>query len=290
TVELDVAAREAVTKVQPFVQALAEAESDCHAAAEHVEALRKLLEEDEKALEEAVTALSREADQVEKETSSDAHGATASIGYLVLAFRQAGTNGTADLDAETGVLENARTLLTELAERVEELAAAAEAAAQAALDETALVVHELDEMVTAAENLVSADFVSFVADIEDRLEKFSGAMVTFLSETCKDHLDERAVEFIQKLMEARQFVNESLAHVEAQAVEVMDYTEGMWTHRMDVELTEVETDVGTLLQELNGLAQAAVKHDDDLKAAAEVVEERLRQAARAASGAQKGSA
>jgi uncharacterized phage infection (PIP) family protein YhgE len=282
TGEMETAAREAVTNLQPFLQHLGEMEKDCHAAAEQVEALRRLLDEDEKALEEAVTALAHEADQMEQELTTDAHTAIGSVSRLVLAFQQAHTEAPGDVDAETAMLANAAALLNGLAERVQEVAGAVESGSQAALDEAAAVVQALEQAVDQVEQLVSVAFVSLVADLERGLETFTSQLVKFLTEDCEHYLDEHTSELTQKVEAAHGYVEMGLALVEKHAGDVMEYAEGEWTRRVDDALATSEADVVSLVNELSDLTQAAAEEDRQVKAAAEHLEERLHQAAQEA--------
>src|SRR5688500_16323461 len=99
-IDLETAAHEAVARVQPLLVQLGEAEKDCHTAAEYVAALSKQLDDDEKALEEALGELSKEAGEIEAELSGDAHSATESVSLLVTALQEASAAAPVDLDAE----------------------------------------------------------------------------------------------------------------------------------------------------------------------------------------------
>lgn len=282
TIDLEVAAREAVVKVQPLIQQLDTAEKECETAWNHVQALDKQLVEDRKALLDAVDALAQEADAIEDGLSEQVSGAVEALGALAAALRQAGTDGSEDLDAEKGGLESAGTLVSELAPHVTEVAAAAEAASRSALEGATAVAESLEGALQKIVHLVGVDLPFLAVEVKGQVETAVTELLGFLEEKCSALLDTKAGEWEEKLAAGRQLMEASLEAVRAHTREVTTHTQEKFTEVVDEEMTDIEGEVAGLTDALDSLTKAAIDKEGQVKVAAEAVGERLQDVAEAA--------
>jgi ABC-type transporter Mla subunit MlaD len=279
---LEIAAREAVVKVQPLLAQLDEAAEDCRSALGYVGALRAQLEQDRKELEEAVAALASEADTIETELAEGVTLATSALGSFATGVRQAGVDGPADLDAETAALDQAGQLLTDLGPWVDEVGEAVEVARRAALEQAAAVAKSLGEAVDNIEETVGVELMFHVAELRQHLETAVGELIALLSEKCSQFLDEKEADWRQKLAAVRQLMDTSLDTTETHLKEVTAHTGEKWDRLLEQEMTEVEGEVTTLVNEVGSLTQAVANLEGQVTVAAEMVEQREQGAAEAA--------
>jgi hypothetical protein len=273
-VTLEVAAREAVVKVQPLLTQLDEAAEDCRSALRYVGALREQLEQDRKDLEEAVAALAAEADEIEPQLAEDVNLATSALGLLAGGVRQAGVDGAADADAEAGALDQAGQMLTALGPRLDEMGEAVEAARRATLAQAAAAGKALGEAVDKIEQVVSVELAFHVAELRQGLETAVGHLIELLSEKCSEFLDKKEAEWREKLAAVRQLTDTSIDSVDSHTKEVAEHTEEKWERLIADEMTEVEGEVTTLVSDVGSLTQVVTNLDGQVKVAAEMVEQR----------------
>jgi hypothetical protein len=271
---LEIAAHEGVVKVQPLLTQLDEAAEGCRSALRYVGTLREQLEQDRKDLEEAVTALAGEADGIEAQLADDVTLATSALGLFATAVRQAGTDGPADLEAETAALDQAGRLLSDLGPWVDEVAEAAEAARRAALEQAAAVGKSLGEAVDNIEQVVGVELALHVAELRQHLETAVGELIALLSEKCSEFLDTKEGEWREKLAAVRQLMDTSLDSVESHTKEVATHTEEKWETLVDHEMGEIEGEVTTLVTDVGNLTQAVANLEEQVNVEAEIVEQR----------------
>lgn len=281
-VTVETAAREAVVKVQPLLSQLDEAAEGCRTALGYVGALREQLEQDRKALEEAVAALAREADEVETQLADDATLATSALGLFATAVRQAAADGPADLDAETAALDQAGRMLSELGPRVDEVADSEEAARRAVLEQAAAVGKGLGEAVDNIEQVVGVELAFHVAELRQHMETAVGELIALLSEKCSEFLDKKEGEWREKLATVRQLMETSFDGVDEHTTDVTGHTEDKWMRLVDEEMAEIEAEVKTLVADVGSLTQTVANTEGQVKVAAEMVEQRQQDGGEAA--------
>jgi chromosome segregation ATPase len=274
SVTLEVAAREAVVKVQPLLTQLDEAAEGCRSALGYVAALHQQLEQDRKDLEEAVAGLAAEADGIEAQLADDVTLATTALGLFATAVRQAGTDGPADLDAETAALDQAGQLLSDLGPWVDEVGEAVEAARRAALEQAAAAGKSLGEAVDNIEQVVGVELAFHVAELRQHLETAVGELIGLISEKCSEFLDTKEGEWREKLAAVRQLMDTSLDSVDSHLKEVATHTEEKWKGLVDQEMAEVEGEVTTLVSDVGSLTQTVANLEGQVNVAAEIVQQR----------------
>lgn len=274
SVTLEDAARQAVIHVQPLLTQLDEAAEGCRSALGYVKALHEQLEQDRKDLEEAVSALASEADGIETQLAEDVTLATSALTLFATAARQAGTEGPADLDAETAALDQAGQLLSDLGPWVDEVTEAAETARRAVLEQATAVGKSLGEAVDNIEQVVGTELASHVAELRQHLETAVDELIGLLSEKCSELLDRKEAEWKQKMVDVRELMEGSLDSVEEHTKEVIAHTEEKWKSLLDQEMAEVEGEVNTLVDKVGSLTQAVANLEGQMVVAAEMVEQR----------------
>jgi chromosome segregation ATPase len=272
--QLDVAAREAVVKVQPLLAQLDEAATDCRSALGYVTALREQLEQDRKDLDEAVATLAIEADAIETQVAEHVTLATSTLSLFATGVRQAGIDGPADLDQEKTALDQAGQLLTDLGPWLDEAGQDVEAARRAALEQAAAVGKTLGEAVDNIEQVVGVELAFHVAELRQQLETAVGELLALLSEKCSQFLDQKEADWREKLAAVRQLMDTSLESVDTHATEVAGHTKDKWDRLVDEEMTEVEGEVATLVNDVGSLTQTVTNLEGQAAVAAEMVEQR----------------
>jgi chromosome segregation ATPase len=282
SVTLEVAAREAVTKVQPLLTELDEAADECHSALRYVGALREQLTKDRADLEQAVKALAATADGIQAQLAEDMTLATSALSLFVTAGRQAGDDGTADMDAEAAALEQAGELFAALGPRVDEVADAVEAARRAALEQVAAIGVALGAAVDRVEEVVGVELALHVSNLRQLMETAVGELIEVIGEKCSQFLDEKEADWREKLAAVRQLLERSIESVDTHTEEVAAYAGQKWERLADQETADLDAEVKTMTGELDALTQAVTNLEGQEKVAAETVGQRAQDCGEAA--------
>src|SRR5262245_29358419 len=126
--DFHIAIPEAVTHVQPFIQALDDAQRECQDAIRYAQTLREQIAHDRQALQEAVAALVQGAQEAEQALSGQTADAVANLGRVKSVVEVAAQEWEQVFDEETQPHASAAELLPGLANNVKELAEKAETA------------------------------------------------------------------------------------------------------------------------------------------------------------------
>ncbi len=277
--DLETTAHEAVARVQPMVEALDEAQHECQEAIRYVHALHDRLAADHRALQAAVAALQQDAEQAEQTLATLAGAAATSVEHLGEAAAAAASDWEARLGKEDEALAGGAQLVTELGERVRELAAKADETRQQVLDWTASLSQHLEQTVEAVEQAISVDLVAAVADWRRDAEASVQRLVDFLEKDCEELLAGKEADWKEKLPQALELLDHACSGIAPHQQEVGAYVIERWGQHLEAQLDRAQTQVHGLDEQISSLRQATENVGGQVRLATEMVGELQQKAA-----------
>jgi len=276
--DLETAAHEAVTQVQPLLQALDEAQKECHEAIGHLHDLGARLTADRHALQDVVAALGQDAGETEQMLSDQAADATANLGRVADAVSAAMDEWDGVFGKEDAALLGGSRLLSELGARVKDLAETSESASRAALDWADAASQQLEEAVEAVEQLLSVGMATMVADWRRQVEVSVTRLVDFFEKDCEGLLNSRETDWKSKLPQLHEFMDHAFEGIATHDHEVASYAVEKWGQLMEAQLASTQKEAHTVNEALASLAQAAANCEGSVQVASDMIGEQQQHA------------
>jgi hypothetical protein len=286
--DLETAVHEAVTQVQPLLQALDEAQKECHEAIRYLHNLGERLTADRHALQDVVAALGHDADDTQQMLSNQTADATANLGRVAEAVGVAAGEWNEVFHKEDAALAGGSSLLSELGPRVKDLAETAESASHAALEWANAVSQQLEEAVEAVEQAVSVGLTTMVADWKHQVEVAVTRLVDYFDKDCEGLLNTREADWKSKVEQLHEFMDHAFEGIAPHDHEVASYTVEKWGQLMEVQLASTHKEAQTLNEALASLGQAAANFEGNLQATSDAIGERQQLAAESAARLEQG--
>ena len=278
----DEAVHEAANGVKPLVQALDDAQRECHEAIRYVQALGERLKEDRAALEEAVTALVHDSHEVEQALAGAVTDAAGNLNLAKEAVAEAAREWEEVFDGEEKALAGASELLPGLAERVKALAVKAETASHGVIEWAGTVSHELDKAVESVEQVVSVRLAAMVADWRRSVEGAAARLVEFFEKECAEQITAKEAQWRQKVEQVRAVLGHTFDAIADHGEKVAHYAADNWVELKDAQIKATEEPAHKLADELTSLSLAVENYDGELEVASGLVAEDQRHAAEGA--------
>jgi DNA repair exonuclease SbcCD ATPase subunit len=259
----------ALLKVRVLRERLDDAEKHCEASTAQVSRLTEVVEQDRKALHDAMEELDTAAEEAAKLVTDDVTAAEAGVGDIAKAAHEAGIEGLQALDVESSALEAFGHHVQEIGPRVAALADAAEAASKAALARAAAIADELSQLVQTAEELLKTNLAAAVAEMLQHIETTEAEVAHVLREQCPQILLESEDHFGARMSEVQDLVDRVFPDLEKHADEVATYTVEKLEQLVDHTMDEVEANARTVEEAVNDLGGLATEKDGDIVRAGE---------------------
>jgi hypothetical protein len=228
---LDEAAFEAVTMMRQLLAAVAEARSSCTQALADVTMLATQLDTDRSGLAQSLQATEQQLTDLGANVSSalsDAQPKLASVAAQALAIGQpdlasgtpapvVGLTASQGLDAEGAALRQLAESVGGIGTELETIVSAAETSGQAALARAAAVEEALRVVMDEAEQLVSIRYASYLSGLRDAAAARAVRMEPLLEQACVALLDDRQLEWDEKLRTCRELLDRLFDDMETHA-------------------------------------------------------------------------
>jgi chromosome segregation ATPase len=286
--DLETAVHEAVTQVQPLIQALDEAQKECHEAIRYLHNLGERLNADQHALRDVVAALGHDADETQHMLSDQTADATTNLGRVTEAVGAATDEWSEVFRKEDAALAGGSSLLSELGPRVKDLAERAESASHAALEWANAASQQLEEAVEAVEHVVGVGLTTMVADWKHQVEVSVTRLVDYFDKDCEGLLNTREADWKSKVAQIHEFMDHAFEGIAVHDHEVTSYTVEKWGQLTEAQLASTHKEAQTLNEALASLGQAATNFEGELQVASDAIAERQQQAAESAARLEQG--
>ncbi|HXB55970.1 MAG TPA: hypothetical protein VN461_14385 [Vicinamibacteria bacterium] len=286
--DLETAAHEAATQLQPLIQSLSEAQRECQEAIHHLEGLGGRLTGDRRALHDIVDAMRKDAEQTEQMLSDQASDATTNLSRVAEAVDSAVKEWEKTLGREDAALTGGSRLLSELGQRVKDLAEAAEASSHATLEWANSVSQHLEEAVAAVEQVVGGGLRTMVADWKRQVEESVTRLVDYFEKDCEGLLNGREADWRSKVAQLHDLLDHAFEGIAPHEQEIASYTVEKWGQLMDAQLASSHKEAQALTDVLASLGQSAANYEGELKAASDMIGEQQQQAAQSAAKLEQG--
>lgn len=272
---------EAVNNVQPFVQAMDDAQRECQDAVRYVHTMHESLTHDRQELAAAVAGLHQDAQQVEEVLPPQIAGATANFGRVKTVVEHVVEEWEQVFHEEEQALTSASQLLTGLAESVKEIADDTDKTTHAVLEWVDTASKHLEDAVTAVEQLMH-DVTEAVAAWKKAAEEEVAHVVEYMAKDIHAAVNTKDEDFKHKLEQLHDFLDHAFSDLDAHDKLIEDYAEKHWSHMLEEQIKSAHEVAQTLADALTSLAQAVENDDSELQVAGQMVAERQQQAAEAA--------
>jgi len=271
------AAAAAVAQVRPLHENLVEIERESLQATKYIESLHQRLAADRAALREAVADLVHGAQEVGQKLAHGAPAAGAAIQALGAACQDIASQAAPEVQTEAGRLDSTAAALDVIDPHVTELAGATEAAVKAALQHVTEIEQGLAHAIEAAEQLLSVQLASMLADARRELETATANLVYDLHQSCPANLTARDHTWETKLAEVHAVADKAFDSMERHTKEVTEYTGALVRHLADEQLDFVAQEAQTLHGNLDALGHELTEEKGKLELVTEMLYDSLKQ-------------
>ena len=272
--DLEEAVHVALQEVRSLRQRVGEASGGCHEASGYVAKLSERLAADAEALHLAVAELDKTVQAGEQHLSDEMVAAEPALTDIVNASHEAGNQGLQTLQAESTALDELAHHIQGIGPQVAALAETAEAASRAALARAEVVADALNQAMDDAEQLLSIEFASVIADMGRELDTTTTAILSLLNDLCPSILQEQEKDFQVKTDQARQAMDDLFPAMSGHADEVSAYCVEKVTTLADEDLDEIESQVRALDGELENATRLAAEKNAEIARAGQALAER----------------
>jgi hypothetical protein len=277
--DLEEAAFLAVQAVHGLRDGVAQAQAGCDESLKHVTELSARLASDREGLAEAVSGLEESVTRARQRLFHEGKDVELALQSLAGQAASVDAQARAPLEAESSGLSGLAEHTGEVRARLEELAAAADSASQAAVARASEIEAAVEQLVEQAEHMVSVDLPAWIVELGREVEASVQRATAFLSELCPALLADKEKDWDAKMAEARATLDKTFTDMHGHAEELVAYALESCADLVGAAVDDAQTQVATLEVELTELGRSVTSTMEDLAPRADALADAARDVA-----------
>jgi hypothetical protein len=261
---LEEAAHAALQEMQTLREHVGQASGACHEASGYVATLSERAHADLEALHHAVEELAKTVEQDSQHLIDEMTAAESALTSVVNDSHDAGGQGQQALQTEAHGFDELAQHVQGIGPQVSALAQSAETASRAALARAAEIADALHHAIDEAEQLLSVEFASAIADMGHELETTTTAILSLLNDRCPSILQESDQAFATKQEEIQHAMDRQWPEMAQHAEKVESYCVEKLGSLVEEATGEIENRAHAVQSELESLTLLAREKDGEL--------------------------